>query len=632
MKKIFFILALFGCVQIAVANSLDINISDVTYSVPAEDVGVMNYTDGQTVTISDNIFNISELTSISVSDTDIKSGTVTVAYTGEKAHVTISGDLYGYVSAEVSGAHVTINQDSKVGDSTTGEITYQLAGESNNGSFVLNGSYKVTIELTGLSLENPNGAAIDIQNGKRIELSSKNGTVNTLADGTTGSQKAALYCKGHLELKGKGVLNVTGNKGHAISAKEYVELKNCTVNILGAVKDGINCTQYFLMESGELNISGTSDDGIQTDFKDSENREDEDTGTITINGGKLNISVTNDASKALKAEGNFVITDGELTASTSGNGIWDADKMKTKASSCIGADGDIHIDGGILVLTSTGGGGKGIRCDGTYYSTSGNITIKTTGGLVAYVNGTLNQNYTGNADNIKSDYKSSPKGIKADTEAILSGGVYTITTTGHNGEGIESKGDLTFAGDVTMTIRAYDDGTNSSKNTYIKGGILDIISTGNGDGIDSNANIYISGGRITSIGAGGAEQGLDAGDNYKTYFTGGEILAYGGNRSSVPNSVDSTQAYLTVSATPAAGNEVTVSLNGEVVGSFTIPNDYTGLAGGGWPRGIIQKAPGGGPGGMGGNENLLISLPQLVSGTTYSVTVGQTTTTATAKK
>ena len=658
MRKIFFSALFLVALPIVHATSLKVYLGNLSYSFPADDTGVMNYKNGTTIQIAGNDIAISEIKEISVSEEDLDNNSVVIKYAGEEASVEIAGNLYGYVSAEINGAHVILTQSSEVSELTTGEITYSLSGDSDNGSFTFNGAYKSTIELRGITLTNPAGAAIDIQNGKRIELSAKNGTVNTLTDGYEGKQKAALYCKGHLELRGKGVLNVTGNTAHAISAKEYIEIKNCTVNIQGAVKDGINCSQYFLMESGVLTIAGTGDDGIQTDFKDSENREKEDTGTIIIEGGELDIKVTKDASKALKAEGDFVMSGGKLTALTSGNGIWDSSNIKTKASACVSADQNVYIKGGNMNLTSTGGGGKGISCDLSVYASGGDVTINTSGGLVAYVNGTLNQSYTGNADRLGANYKSSPKGIKCDGDGEFTGGTFDITTKGTNGEGIESKSNLTLDGDLVLKVRAYDDGTNSSDNTYIKGGTLDIMSTGEGDGVDANKNIYVSGGSMTIFGSRGAEQGFDAGDGYKLYITGGSILAYGQGGNSTPSAVSDSQAYLTVSLTPSAGNEVTVDINSETIGKFKIPQDYSqssggnnGPGGGGGPRfGMMPPPPfpspsdpglpppvffggmrGEGPGGF-GSSGILISLPAMEAGKSYKVTVGSSSSNATAKK
>ena len=557
------------------------------------------------------------------SSDDLEDNTVVVYYNEEEATVVASSNIAEYVSATISGAQVTLTQSGNVNDAI-GEITYILNGGSSNGSFVLEGSYKSTIMLNGLSLTNKSGAAIDIQNGKRIKVKLADGTFNSLTDGADGSQKASLYCKGHLEFSGSGSLNVVGNTAHAISAKEYIEIKKSEITVTKAVKDGINCNQYFLMESGTVNISGTGDDGIQVSYKDDTDREAEDTGTMTIKGGSVNISVTADAAKALKADNDIIVAGGTINANVSGNGIWDSEKSKTKASACLGADNNVEISDGTLTLSATGSGGKGINCDNVFNLSGGNVNISTTGGMLVYSNGSLNHNYTGNTDRIDSDMKSSPKGVKADGNVTISGGEIYVKTTGNGAEGIESKSELTVE-DGKITIRAKDDGINSSDNMYIKGGILDVISTGN-DGLDSNKNLYISGGVTMAFGASGPECGLDANDEqgYSVYFTGGYVLAAGG-RNSVPKNSNSTQPYITTNFTLTAGSEVSVGSGDKTLYTFTIPSDYSSSSNG--------NRAGGGPGGNGGNSsgNLLISAEGMVSGSSYTIKSGSTSTTATAK-
>ncbi|MDE7096539.1 MAG: carbohydrate-binding domain-containing protein, partial [Muribaculaceae bacterium] len=441
MKKIFTFAATAAFVIIANAQTINLsNNKGVTYRFPAEITGEMIF-DGENVTIADKEFNLKEWSRINVNDINTADNTVEVTYSGDSASVAVSGNIARYIDVEIDRSHVAITQSELVSAETCGEITYILKGESTDGGLLLSGSYKSTIELQGLTLTNLSGAALDIENGKRIALSAKNGTVNFLSDGA-GSQKGAISCKGHLELKGKGELTVCGNKSHAIYAKEYVEMKNLTLYITKAVKDGINCNQYFLIESGSLNISNTGDDGIQTAFKDDTNREDEDTGTIFIKGGIVNISITADAAKCLKADGDIMISDGTLDLTSSANGIWDSTKNKTKASACIGADGNVTISGGALDLKATGSGGKGISCDGVFTAEGGKTVISTTGGMLVYSNGTLNHNYTSSADRINSDYKSSAKGIKADSGVRINNGEIQITTATNNAEGIESKSDL----------------------------------------------------------------------------------------------------------------------------------------------------------------------------------------------
>ena len=617
----------FACAQ----QSVNVVKGNVVYSFNTENTGLMDYSNGKTLTILGNNFNLSDVDKITVKNAVIEDNTVLIEYNASSATVSIAGNLTPYIEADVSGAHVTLTQSEDVGDKTCGEITYILSGSSSDGSFTLNGSYKATIELQGLELTNPSGAAIDIENGKRIELSSKNGTVNTIVDGNGGKQKAAIYCKGHLELKGKGTLNVTGKTGHAIAAKEYIEMKNCTVNIYGAPKDGLNCTQYFLMESGSLNVSGIDGDGIQVDYKDAEGKRDaEDTGSITIEGGAVNITITGSAAKGFKSEGDFFITGGDVIINSSSPGEWDADKLKTKASSCVGADGNVYINGGSMTLTASGGGAKGISCDGDFTMDRGTLNITTSGGALVYNNGTLSQNYTGSLDRIASDYKSSPKGIKADGKVEINDGTIFIKTTGNNGEGIESKTTLTVNGG-DITVRAKDDAINSSSHMYINGGNINVIATSN-DGLDSNGNLYINGGVIMAFGATSPECGLDANEEegYTVVFKGGYILAVGGRNSVPSSSSGSTQPYVSVSGSVTGGSNISVGTGTNNYYTFTVPEDYTTSSGGNGPGG---GNGGWGPGGgMGGSSlNIMISTPELVSGQSYTVKNGTSSSTATAR-
>lgn len=629
MKKIIISSGLVLCSLLGYSQSINFSNGNVVYNFPADIAGEMTF-DGETVTVNEKQFNLAEWKNIRVNDDICESNTVNITYTTSSATVMIAGNIAQYVDASIEGAHVSIVQSDLVADNTCGEITYILKGVAPDGSFSLTGSYKTTLELQGLTLNNPSGSVLNIQNGKRIALSAKNGTVNTLSDGN-GSQKGAIDCKGHLELKGKGELNVQGNKSHAIYAKEYVEIKNLSLNITGAIKDGINCSQYFLMESGTVKINNTADDAIQTSYKDDTNREAEDTGTITIKGGSITATITADAAKCLKADGNVVINGGTLDLTSNSNGMWDSSKSKTKASACIGADGDVTIGGGELNLKATGSGGKGISCDGVFTMNDGKLTVATTGGLLVYSNGTINHNYTSSADRIASDNKSSAKGVKADSGLVINNGEIYVTTATNNAEGLESKKNLEINGG-TIFVKAYDDGINSSNDFRVNGGDLTVISIV-GDGLDSNGNLYITGGYIRTMGSGGAEMGLDAAteSGCAVYITGGTLFAFGGSNT-YPTKSGSTQAFVKTTGAIKANTQIAVKSGTQELASFTVPAEYntsTAKA----PAYGPGNGPGGGgwnPGGGSGNGSIMISCPQLTSGTSYTVVNDTTSTTTSA--
>jgi hypothetical protein len=124
-----------------------------------------------------------------------------------------------------------------------------------------------------------------------------------------------LYCKGHIEFKGKGTLNVYGNYAHAIYSKEYMSIKNCTINVLSAVKDALHCREYFLMESGWVSLSGFASDAIECNIDgtastgETPEHENEDSGNIYIMGGSLLIDMAKSLGDSIKPDGKKIVSD-----------------------------------------------------------------------------------------------------------------------------------------------------------------------------------------------------------------------------------------------------------------------------------------------------------------------------------
>ncbi len=658
MKRIYTFMAAITMAVTLMAQTLNVQVGNVTYQFPASQTGSMTYSDGTTLTIMGKVFTLSEISEMWVDDTAVVDTTISVIYSASSANIIVAGNIAKYITIEQSKAHVSITQS----DDLAMEITYNLSGTSSDGEFYMAGSYKATIELNGLTLTNVNpvysGAAVHIQNSKRIDVKVISDTESTLTDAAEAGQKGCLYIKGHAEFKQKGTLNIYGNTKHGIKTGEYCTIKKATINVLSAVGDGLNCEQFFLIESGTLNISNAGDDGIQCDIEDTdtgstgetENHDGEDSGNVYLNGGTITISSSATAAKAIKAEGDIKAIAGTYSLTTSGKGEWDETDLETKAACGLSSDANITLSGGSFTIKATGSGGKGIKCDNTLtISDSAYVDVTTTGGLYYNNGSTENTNYTSNTDKISTSYYSSPKGIKAGLKTQsgnsytysgdlqITGGTVIVSTSGYNAEGIESKNTLTISGG-TITVNSYDDGINSARAMYLKGGTITVIASNN-DGIDSNANMYISGGTIMAFGASGAECGLDAAEGYDLYITGGNVLAVGGNNNSV-TSTSGSQCVLSASVTLSANSTLTVapSSGSSTLASFTIPSNYSSSSsgGGGWgwmpawggPGGNNGGGPGGG--GMGGGGGVLISCPGMTSGSSYKVTCGSSSTTATA--
>ena len=617
MKKIFALISALVLTIAATAQTLNVKVGNVIYQYPASLTGEMTYSNGTSLTIMDKTFVLSEIDAMTVDNSEVENNRVTVEYESSSAKVYVAGNVAKYVTPTINGAHVTIAQ-SNTSAVDEDEITYQLTGTTSNGSLSLSGSYKCTVSLAGVTLTNPSGAAINITNSKRIQISAKKGTVNTLADGANGSQKACIYSKGQIQFQGNGTLNVSGNTKHAIKSASYVSIKNITLNITSAIGDGISCEEYMQMKSGVVTISGVGDDGIQCDLGgdtstgETEDHDDEDSGNVYIEGGTLTITTTAVASKGIKADGDIRVTDGIVNVTTTGNGTYDTDEKDAKGCAGLSADGNMTISGGTFTLKSTGSGGKCIKVDGKLNVTGGVIEATTTGGTYQY----------GNTD-------SQPKAIKSDGNMTISGGTIKATVSGH--EAIETKGEMTITDGYVYAFSSSDDAINASSHMYLKGGTVIGVSNGN-DGIDTNGNMYISGGTIIACGAGQPECGLDAAEQYRLYITGGTVLGVGGGNNTV-TSTSGSQCVLSTSGNATAGTEVTVKNGSTTLATFTIPDGYSPSSGGfggggGFGPGGVGGGGFGGPGGFGGGSqgngsySYLLSCPGLTSGSNYTVTIG----------
>ena len=566
-KKIYALVAVLLLTVAATAQTLNVHVGNITYQFPASRCGEMTYTDGTTLTILNKAFTLSDISSITVDDTEVTDNLVQVAYSGTSATVTVAGNVAQYVEPTVSGAYVSIAQ-SNTEAIDNDEITYQLSGTTTNGQFALSGSYKCTVMLAGANLTCSSDAAINITNSKRIQISAKKETSNTLTDGANGSQKACLYSKGQLQLQGNGTLTVVGKTKHGIKSGDYITLKNLTLNITSAVGDGISCNEYFQMKSGTVTIKGVGDDGIQCDLDgdtstgETDAHDDEDSGNIYLEGGTLTVTTTAAASKGVKAAGDMRISNGEINVTTTGNGTYDSEEKDAKGCAGLDADGDMTINGGTLTLKSSGTGGKGIKADGTLTINGGTINATASGSNYSY------SSYSASAKAIKAGTRTEVASVQAYESGVpegpggpggpgghnnknytYSGGIVinggTIIAIAKSHEAIESKSTIEIT-DGYIYAESSDDAINSASDFTISGGYVMGNSSGN-DGLDANGNFYIKGGNIFAVASRQPEVGIDANTEggFKLYITGGNVAAIGGleNGSSLSGVTSKSSSY-----------------------------------------------------------------------------------------
>ncbi len=446
---------------------------------------------------------------------------VAITFNGTSASYT--GDVSG-VTVTISGADVTVNAvDAK-------KVKYTVTGTTTDGFLKIYSSKKFALELNGANITNPNGAAINIQSSKRGYVILKDGTTNTLTDGTSYTDatddedmKATLFSEGKLLFSGKGTLKVYANCKAGIRSDDYV----------------------FFRPGNNIYVKATAGNAIKAND------------AIYIKGGVINVETSAAASKGLSSDGFIQIDGGRTTAITTGTGELDEDGKDVSGCAAVKADSIFVMNAGELYCKSTGAGGKGISTDQTLTINGGTIKVVTTGAQYVY-----------------QKLDTSAKGIKSDGAMYLNAGTIMVKCTGGEGsEGIESKSTLDITGGNIMSY-CYDDAINSAKALTISGGNVFAMGTNN-DGIDSNSTLTISGGLVIASGTTTPEAGFDCDENTFT-ITGGTLIGIGGTTSTPTQSVTTQPVVILGGSSISSGQYITLADNsGTNIFSFSVPRDYT---------------------------------------------------------
>ena len=461
--------------------------------------------------------------------------TVKVAFSGGGATVTGATADFTVVT---DGAGVTITNNGSEA------VIYELSGTSTDGYFKLYSTKKQEILLNGLTLTNKKGAAINNQSHKRTFVVVK-GT-NTLADGASYTQtpsdedeKAAFFSEGQLVFSGDGTLTVNATGKAGITSDDYVRFMAApTVKVTSSAGHGVRGKESIIVSDGtvDVNVSGTGKKGFSSDT------------LVYIGGGVTTIRTTGSAGEV----------DGELTGVAG-----------------IKADLRFEMVDGVLNVTSTGTGAKGISGDNVAYFKGGTVTVdvsganygtSSSGGGFGPGGGHGGWPGGGQGSSSSSDNSVASKGIKFDGNLYISGGKVTAKSAKH--EAIEAKGVIQVTGGEVYAYSS-DDAINAGGDFTIDGGAVYAQSTGN-DGLDANGNFYIKGGIVFALGSGGAELAVDANSEAqkKLYLTGGTIIAVGGLESGASLSQTCWSAG-TVKANTAYA---LYDKDGKVLGAFKTPS------------------------------------------------------------
>lgn len=531
------------------------------------------------------------------------------AYEGKVVYIDLNGSTVSF-----SGSGVTIKGNAIT---ITDEGTYLFTGTLDDGMVIVDvgKNDKVQLVLNGASITCATSAAIYVRKADKVFITTLAGTENALINGGSfvaideNSIDATIFSKDDLTLNGFGSLTVECPAGHGIVSKDELTIAGGTYNIT-ASGHGINGKDNVCISSGSFNIAAGKD-GIQAD-----NADDVTLGFLYVADGNFQISAEGDglsASSLLQIDGG---TFGILAGGGSVNG------SKTQSDNWGGFGGG--SGGGERGGGGSGGGSnsrnttgvtesssmKGIKSAGNMYINGGTFVIDSADDSV---HSDINCVISGGSFEIQSG----DDGIHAEEKLDIYGGTINIT---ESYEGLEALHVTVHDGDIRLV--ASDDGINAAGGTDQSGmGGRDqgsgggengsiIIGGGNlyinagGDGIDANGTFEVSGGYTVLCGPTQGDTSVLDYDASGT-ITGGTFIGTGASGFGQSFTRAQNQGYLYVRVNASANTKITVT-------------DAAGNV-------ILDHTPD-----LGFNV-FVFSSPDVRSGQTYTVTVGNSSSSYTAK-
>ena len=437
---------------------------------------------------------------------DVASAT-NIALSGQGA--TVSGE-----GAAVEGATVTI--------SAAG--TYAVTGELTAGSLVVNAGDqdKVQIVLSGASIRNEAGPALNIQQADKVFVTLADGTQNTLADGASyalaegeDEPNAALYSKADLTINGTGALSIEGNYCHGVNSKDDLVVTGGAIAVV-AKEDGLRGKDCVKVADGSFAITAGGD-GVK-----SSNDEDPTRGFVSIDGGTFTVTGCEEGIEAQEV----IVNNGELNITASDDGINAAVAERDSNDATIDASGDA----GSTVGQDDHAGDRGGEGQGD-------------GGQGA------------DAQNGRGGQRPElPEGVEPGQ-----------VPDGEQGGGFGARDGRGGAGGPM--------GANASEDCLIQinGGVVTINA--GGDAVDSNGYVEVTGGELVGASSGAGDSALDY--EYGATVTGGTVILAGGVGMAETFSEGSTQPFALVSLNGSANTELSVeSESGEVLARCTVPVSF----------------------------------------------------------
>lgn len=522
------------------------------------------------------------------------------------AIITLNGDSASCSSnaVQISGSTITIMD----------EGTYILSGTLNDGMIIVDSEKtdKTQLVLNGVDIHSETSAPIYILKSDKVFITTAADTTNTLSNGGSFTAidendiDAVIFSKEDLTLNGSGTLVITSPGGHGIVSKD-------SLTITGGSYD-INCASRGLSGKDDVCIAGgdftivSGKDGIHA-----ENADDASLGYVYIQGGTYTVNAEGDG---ISAGSYLQITDGTFHITSGGGSVNASSHSSSSWGNFMGGGRHQGGKGG-----NSRGGSSNITTNESDDSTSmkaikasSDITIDGGSFSIDSADDAVHSNASLTVSGGTFEIAAGDDAFHADDTLTITDGTILIT---ESYEGLEGLHVQVTGGDITLT--ASDDGINAAGGTdasgsggrdamfghgssssngsiVISGGTVNITSSG--DGIDANGTLDITDGFVTVC---GPTQGDTATLDYDISGTisGGTFIGTGASFMAQSFS-DATQGVIAVNAgNQAAGTVITLT-------------DSEGNT-------VLTHTP------ALGFAVVILSSPDIVSGKSYTLTIGSLT-------
>ncbi len=429
------------------------------------------------------------------------------------------------VSIQLNGTSATSSSNSvKISGSTvtiTEEATYVISGTLTDGMIIVNAedTAKLQLVLNGVEITSKTSAALYILEADKVFVTLADGKTNTLANGGSftaideNNIDAAVFSKQDLTFNGSGSLTVTSPAAHGIVCKDDLVFTGGTYTVNSA-SHGLDANDSVRISSSTKLTIDAGKDGIH-----SENTDDASLGFIYISDGTMNIEAEGDGIAA----GAYVQIE---------NGTFD---LLIGGGSENGSNASSGNYGGFM----GGGGHGGMRPGGSQSSTT-----------------TTDESST------------SMKGIKAANSLLISGGTFMIDSAD---DSVHSDVSVTINGG-TFEIASGDDAIHAEETLTIIAGNFNI--TESYEGLEA-LNIDVKGGEFKIV---ASDDGLNAaGGTDSSGTTGGRDGMFGGGKHGMGGGMSSGNGSIVIS-----GGNFYVKASGDGIdanGTLTISGGYTVVTG-----------------------------------------------------